>query len=352
MSAPPTAAQPWPFEIPDRSASERPIDVLCLGHALVDKLAFASIGEIEAASLVLGGMTLVDGARASEIGETVSDWRRVAGGSAANTAAGVASLGGHPAFACAVGDDEAGKWYAEDLDAGGVRCVSSTVSSGAPTGVCHVFVTPDGDRSMATSLGAAGELAVGTIERAGIERAQVIYLEGYLLDAPAAQPALTLALELARQAGVLVALTLSDPFVVDRHHDRISELVFGGSVGLLLGNEEEALSLTGAGSFAEALDKLRDASRACVITRGALGAVAVLPGGDVAVSASPVASVEDTTGAGDLFAAGFLFALTQGASPEQALSVASFAAGEVIGHLGARPAVRLSDAAPAGLLDF
>jgi sugar/nucleoside kinase (ribokinase family) len=325
---------------------------VCLGNALVDMLAFTSQDAILNAGLTVGGMTLIDGARASELDSAADSWRFVAGGSAANTAAGVGSLGGRCAFVGSVGDDEAGKFYAEDLTSIGVETFVSSASS-FPTGVCHVFVTSDGQRSMATSLGAANDLVPATVDEARIERAQMIYMEGYLLDAPSAEAALKRAVELAAASGVAVSLSLSDPFVVDRHHEHISELVFGGTVQLLLGNEQEAMGLTGASTLADAVARLRRAGLATVITRGAAGAVAVLVDGDVVdVPAEVVAAVDDTTGAGDLFAAGCLFAVTHGASPEQALRVGGYAAAEVIGHLGARPAVSLAATAPAGLLDF
>lgn len=323
--------------------------MLCLGHALVDRLAQATLDDVVSARLELGAMTLVDGERAAEIERAFSGWHEVAGGSAANTAAGIASLGGSPGFAGAVGDDKAGSWYASDLQQLGVAASVTTVSSGLPTGVCHVLVATRGERSMATSLGAASELAAETVEQAGVDRARVVYVEGYLLDAPAAAAALDRAMELAEGASTLVALSLSDPFVVSRHRDRILEMVFGGAVDVLLGNADEALGLTGADSVAGAAAALRRDGSVAVVTLGASGAFVVTPDGEAAVRADEVAHVVDTTGAGDLFAAGFLYGLTHGAGPEGALRIGSFAAAEVIGHLGARPAIRLQDAIPEGL---
>jgi len=338
----------WPFAA--QNWNDRAVDVLCLGHALVDRLAYATLDEVVIARMEPGAMTLVDGDRAAEIERAFSAWREIAGGSAANTAVGVASLGGSPGFAGAVGDDRAGSWYASDLERLGVRAVVATVSSGQPTGVCHVLVAPGGERSMATSLGAAAELAVETVEHAGVDRARVLYVEGYLLDAPAATAALNRALELAHRSSVLVALTLSDPFVVDRHRTRIADLVFEGAVDVLLGNADEALGLTGAGSLAGAVAALRREGSVAVVTLGASGSLLVTPSGEATSGADEVAQVEDTTGAGDLFAAGFLYGLTHGASPEAALRLGSFAAAEIIGHLGARPAIRLADAMPEGLV--
>lgn len=336
----------WPFDlVPGR----RPHDVLCVGHALVDRLAYVSPEVVDEARLEHGVMVLVDGERAAEIERSVDGWLQVAGGSAANTAAGVASLGGRPAFAGAVGHDSDGGWYSGDLGRVGVDCTVHMVAGGQPTGVCHVLVTPAGERSMATYLGASCHVEPATVEAAGVERADVLYVEGYLLDAEAVS-AVERGVELARESSTLIALSLSDPYVVSRHRDRIAELVFGGTVGLLFGNEEEVRGLTATASLAEAADRLQEPGRVAVITRGPLGSVAVLPDRVVEVPAVEVESVVDTTGAGDLFAAGVLFALTSGRDPETALQVGSFAAAEVIGHIGARPAVLLRQAAPAALV--
>jgi sugar/nucleoside kinase (ribokinase family) len=333
----------WPYG--DRTLFDRPVDVLCLGNAIVDRLAQASTEQVRAADVEPGGMTLVDAKRAAEIGRAFVGWREMAGGSAANTAAGVASLGGAPAFAGAVGDDALGALFASDLEKAGVACMVATVASGGPTGVCHVLVSDTGGRSMATSLGAAGELALSTVERAGIGNAQVVYFEGYLLDPPLGALAVDRALELAKATSTLVALSLSDPFVVDRHRRRIRELAFGGAVDLLFGNEEEAIKLTEAGSRAEAVSVLAKAGVVAIVTLGAEGAMAITPHGEVRVQADPVERVEDTTGAGDLFAAGCMFGLTHGYDVQASLRLAAFAAGEVISHLGARPEVSLREAA-------
>jgi sugar/nucleoside kinase (ribokinase family) len=338
----PVMDRSWPYG--DR-VGPRPVDVLCLGHALVDRLAYASIEEVSAADVEPAGMTLVDPARAGAIGLAFAGWRQVAGGCAANTAAGIASFGGSPAFAGAVGDDEPGAWYATDLERAGVSCTVATVASGGPTGLCHVLVSPGGERSMATSLGAAGEIALETLESAGVASAQVVYVEGYLLDPPLGAAALGRAFELTKQTSTLVSLTLSDPSLVDRHRDRLRQLVFEGHVDLLFGNEEEAMRLTGATSRAEALARLRRPGTVAVVTLGAEGAIAVTPDGELAVEADRVERVEDTTGAGDLFAAGCLFGLTHGYGVEEALRLGALAAAEVISHLGARPAIALRSAA-------
>jgi adenosine kinase len=333
----------WPFGAKD--LPDRPIDVLCVGHALVDRLAYASLDDVRAAGVDAGGMTLVDAVRAGEIGRAFSPWDEVAGGSAANTAAGIASLGGSPAFAGAVGDDGPGAWYASDLARAGVHCAVDIVQSGIPTGLSHVLISDGGERSMATSLGAASHVSLSSIERVGLDRAEVVYVEGYLLDSAPAAAAVTRTLELAKDASTLVSLSLSDPFVVDRHAARVRELVFGGTVDVLFGNEEEARMLTGATTRAEAVARLRRPGAVAVITLGAAGAMAITPGDEIVIEADEVERVQDTTGAGDLFAAGCLYGLTHGLGPEAALGLGSLAAAEVISHLGARPAISLRAAA-------
>lgn len=196
----------WPFDV--SLVTGRPIDVMCVGHALVDRLAHVSLDGVRAARLEPGGMTLVDGQRSSEIERAFSSWRQVAGGSAANTAAGIASLGGSPAFVGAVGDDPDGRWYFADLERAGVACSVASVASGAPTGVCHVLVTDQGERSMATSLGAAGELPLESVELAGVERAKAVYFEGYLLDPPLGAAAVARSLEMARCLDARLALAV------------------------------------------------------------------------------------------------------------------------------------------------
>ncbi|MGH9304567.1 MAG: adenosine kinase [Acidimicrobiales bacterium] len=331
----------WPFSDPaactarEQGGGEH-LDVVCIGHALVDRLAHVPAEEVAATNIEPGAMMLVDAERAGEIDRVVPVWEQAAGGSAANTAAGVALLGGRPAFAGGVGDDELGRWYASDLEAIGVAASVAKGACDEPTGTCHVLVTPGGRRSMATHLGAASVVPEAVVDSVGIERALVLYVEGYLLDAAAAA-ALERALEVARASGTVVSLSLSDPFVVSRHRERISELVLGGSISLLFGNEEEICGLMGASSVTEAAARLARADAVTVITKGPSGSLAVVPSGDVFVEAEDVYPVVDTTGAGDLFAAGFLYGLTHGYGPKDALSIGSRAAGEVIARLGARP---------------
>lgn len=318
----------------------RPTDVVCLGHALVDRLAEGTSEEVESVGLEPGIMTLVDAARAGEIEALRRDWEVVAGGSAADTAAGVASLGGNVTFVGSVGADDVGEQYRADLEASGVNCVLHRVSDETPTGVCHVLVGPRGQRTMATFLGAASALSVAAVEEARVEQASIVYIEGYLLDARAAA-ALERGIAVAHRSGTVVALTLSDPFVVERHRRRICALIESGAVDLLFGNEDEAMSVSSSTSLEGAVDYLSRPGMLSVITRGARGSLACFEGGVVTVEAEEVENVVDTTGAGDLYAAGVLFGLTSRGDLEAALRIGSLAAAEIITHLGARPRTRL-----------
>lgn len=322
----------------------RAIDVLCIGNALVDRLAEGDEAVVRAAGLEVGAMTLVDPDQAAVIESARDHWREVAGGSAANTAAGIASLGRRPAFVGTVGDDQAGRRYVADLEAIGVQAYVH-IADHLPTGLCHVLVSPSGERSMATSLGAAGALGERAVAEAGIGSASIIYLEGYLLDAPAAGPALERAIELARSSETLVALSLSDPFVVERHHDKIDELLSAGLVDLLFGNEEEVCSLTGHDSLEQAVDSLWEKDRLAFVTKGAAGSMALAGEVRVQQPAHGVEAVVDTTGAGDLFAAGVLGGLCAGQDVAQSLRLGSLAAAEIISHLGARPEASLAELA-------
>jgi sugar/nucleoside kinase (ribokinase family) len=329
----------------------QPAEVVCIGHAIVDRLAHVDEDTIEAAGVEPGAMTLVDGARIAAIAELVTDWHQAAGGSAANTAAGVASLGGRPAFVGSVGRDSLGAGYERDLEAMGVRCTLSRGAVDVATGQCLVLVTADSRRTMATSLGAGVAIDVGTVERAGVGAASVLYLEGYLLDSPGTYAARERAVELAKSAGVLVALSLSDPFLVERYGEVLNRLV-DRDVDLLFANEEEALVLTGAQDLDETLAALARPGLVAAVTLGAKGAVLVSGSERYRVEAYPVARVDDTTGAGDLFAAGVLYGIVRGAALETAGRLGALAAAEVISHLGAQPLVPLASlAAAAGLVE-
>lgn len=334
-----------PFFLP---RGPRGTEVVCLGHALVDRLVHVEPAAVASAGLEAGAMTLVDAARAREIASSQPRWEEEAGGSAANTASGIASLGGSAALACSIGADEAGRRYVADLESKGVRC-EPALAEALPTGVCHVLITPDGLRSMATCLGAAAHLDEGVVEAAGIPDSLVLYVEGYLLDAPGAAAAVKRALEVARAAGTTVALSLSDPFVVERHRQELRAMIEGGTVGVLFSNESEALALASSRDLDQAMAYLSRKGLLAVVTRGPHGSVATAgpSGGLVEQAAVPVERVVDTTGAGDLFAAGALFGIVRHLGLAEALRLGSLAAAEVISHVGARPEVSL--AALAGL---
>jgi len=306
---------------------------------------------IEASGVEPGAMTLVDADQIAGIASLVGNWLQVAGGSAANTAAGLASLGGHPTFVGSVGRDELGAGYDLDLGALGVQCVLSKSTSDLGTGQCLVLVTSDSRRTMATNLGAGVVIDVEEIERAGVSSAAAVYIEGYLLDSPGTFAAFERAIEIAKSAGVLVALSLSDPFLVERHGDLVTELV-DSDVDLLFANEEEARSLTGADDLSGALDALTRPSLIAAVTLGAKGAVLLGGGRRIWVEAQALEAVDDTTGAGDLFAAGVLHGIIRGAPLETAGRLGALAAAEVISHLGAQPKVSLrSLAEEAGLVE-
>lgn len=327
------------------------IDVVCVGHAIVDRVAHVDGRTLEAAGVEPGAMTLVDGERIARITELVGDWVQVAGGSAANTAVGLASLGAHPAFVGSVGPDQLGFEYERDLGSVGVRCVLSHSADDLCTGQCLVMVSFDSGRTMATSLGAALVIDPEAVAQAFAGTTAGLYLEGYLLDSPGTYGAVERAVELAKAGGGFVALSLSDPFLVERHGEFLHEMI-EGEVDLLFANEEEARRYTGARDLSGALDALERPGLVAAVTLGARGAVLLSGGERAVVTAPPVGRVDDTTGAGDLFAAGVLYGIVRGAPLAVSGRLGALAAGEVISHLGAQPHVSLySLAVQAGLTE-
>jgi sugar/nucleoside kinase (ribokinase family) len=326
-------------------------DAVCVGNAIVDWVSFVEPGTAERLGLRGGSMNLVDRAQADLIAEALPDGRQVSGGSAANTAAGIASLGGAPVFVGAVDDDPLGSGYAADLEAIGVSCalqVGGEESFG--TARCAVLVGPDAGRTMATYLGAAVTLGPQVLVDAGIERAGAVYLEGYLFDAPLAASALAEARSIAKRAGTPLAISLSDPFVVERHHDELSRLI-NEVVDVLFCNEAEICALTGATDATAGAEAVRRDGLVAFVTQGKHGVLVVSSSEWMEVPAMDVPDVVDTTGAGDLFAAGALFGLVKGTTLERAAQLGSLAAGEVISHAGARPEISLRSLADeAGLL--
>jgi sugar/nucleoside kinase (ribokinase family) len=326
-------------------------DVLTLGHAIVDVLSHCDDGLIAQVGLVKGSMSLIDGEQATRIYGAMGPGIEVSGGSAANTAAGVASLGGRAAFVGKVRDDELGQIFTHDLRAAGVAFDTGAApgGTGPDTARCLVLVTPDAQRTMGTHLGVAGELSAADVDPEVVAASAIVYLEGYLVGLPSAEAALAATAKYAHEAGRKVALTLSDPYWVEAQRDAFAALL--ADVDILLANEDEACALTGTTDAEDALPALAGTCSVVAITRSERGAL-VTDGTDVvAVPAHPVEAVVDTTGAGDLFASGFLLGLARGLPLGDCGRLGALAAAEVISHLGARPQVSLADLArTAGIL--
>jgi sugar/nucleoside kinase (ribokinase family) len=315
-------------------------DLVGIGNAIVDVLAHTDDGFLERHGMTKGTMTLIDAERAEALYQAIASGVECSGGSAANTMAGLASLGGDGAYIGKVKDDLLGRVFQRDIRAVGVAYDTPLAVSGPATARCLILVTPDAQRTMNTYLGASAMLAPDDIDPAVIEGAKITFLEGYLWDPEPAKQAFLRSAEIAHRAGRKVALSLSDPFCVDRHREEFRELVHR-HVDILLCNEAEIISLYETSGFDEALDRLRGRCQIAAITRGAEGAV-ILSGEDVIrVAAEPVSEVVDTTGAGDLFASGFLFGLTRDEDLATCGRLGGIAAGEIISHFGARPEVSL-----------
>jgi sugar/nucleoside kinase (ribokinase family) len=322
------------------------LDVVGIGNAIVDVLSQAEPEFLTAQNLPPGSMNLIDDGRAATLYDLMGPGVEMSGGSAGNTMAGIASFGGAGAFIGKVHDDALGQVFTHDLRAAGVEFTTAPLSEGPATARCLVFVTPDAQRTMATYLGACVELAPDDIDTSTIARAKVTYLEGYLWDPPSAKDAFRKAIAIAHDAGRKVALSLSDPFCVDRYRDEFLELL-EGDIDILFANESEIISLYEVKYFDDALQKVRGHCEIAALTRGERGSM-VMRGDEVhVVDATPVADIVDSTGAGDLFAAGFLFGLTHGYELRMCGELGCIAAAEIIGHFGARPEHRLADLVPA-----
>jgi sugar/nucleoside kinase (ribokinase family) len=318
------------------------LDVVGIGNALVDVLSQESFEFVTEHGVVPGSMTLVDTPTAERLYAAMGPGTEVSGGSAANTMVGVASFGGRAAFVGRVADDLLGKVFAHDIRAAGVEYATGSASGGEPSGRCLIVVTPDAQRTMHTFLGASAELGPDDLDHDLLARAQVLYLEGYLWDSPAAQEAYRRAARTVHDAGGRVAFTLSDSFCVDRHRDTFLELI-EREVDVLFANESEITSLYQVDGFDTALQQVNHHCEIAALTRSAKGAVIVARDEVHVIDPQPVAHVEDTTGAGDLFAAGFLFGLTHGYDLGTAGRLGALAAAEVISHLGARPETSLAE---------
>src|SRR5450432_3449499 len=330
--------------------AEAKYDVLGIGNAIFDVLVQTDEGFLAAHGMTKGGMALIDETRALSIYRDMGPATEMSGGSAANTIVGIASLGARAAYVGKVKDDQIGRMYAHDIRAAGVAFETKAAADGPATGCSYTLVTGDGERTMNTYLGAAQDLAPADIDAAEIAAAKITYLEGYLWDPKSAKEAFVKASKIAHDAGREVALTLSDSFCVDRYRDEFLDLMKQRTVDLVFANEAELRSLYQTSDFDAALKQLRDDAKLGIVTRSEKGCVVASRDGVIAVPAFPVEQIVDTTGAGDLFAAGFLFGLVRGAGYENAGQLGALAAAEVIQHIGARPLASLKDLAKkAGL---
>ncbi len=322
-------------------------DVLGIGNAIVDVLARAEDDFLVKQGMAKGGMMLIDQPRAEAIYDAMGPSVEVSGGSAANTIVGVASLGGQGAFVGKVKDDELGRIFVHDIRAAGVAFDTPPASTGPATARCYVLVTPDGERTMNTFLGAAQDLHPRDIDVDAVAAARITYLEGYLWDPPHAKEAFLKAATIAHGAGRQVALTLSDAFCVDRYRAEFLDLIRNGTVDIVFANERELHSLYQTADFDTAVNAIRTEAKLAVITRSEKGSLVITREQNDAVRAEPVKQVVDATGAGDLFAAGFLVGLARGADHRNCARLGAIAAAEVIQHMGARPETSLKALAEA-----
>ncbi len=322
--------------------SEARHDVVAIGNAIVDIIGQCDDAFLAKHDCPKGNMALVDEAGIEKLYSDMGPGIEVSGGSAANTMAGIASLGGKAGFIGKVAQDQFGKIFAHDLNAIGVTYNTPPAAAGsAPTARSLVLVTPDGERTMNTFLGVSPELDNGAVDAALIESAGIVYLEGYLFDREEAKTAFRNAAQIAAKANTRVALTLSDGFCVGRHRAAFLQLIRDG-VDVLFANEEEVLALYETTSFDDALSRVKADTKLAAITLGAKGSVILHDGGVTQIPVSSVDQVVDTTGAGDLYAAGILYGLAKGADMATCGKLGSIVAAEVISHIGARPQTQLA----------
>ena len=311
-------------------------DVLAIGNAIVDVMAPADDALLAREGLTKGGMMLIDAERATSLYEAMGPAQEISGGSAANTLAGLAGMGCKCAFIGQVAQDQLGEVFAHDVRALGIDYATPVRAGETPTARCLILVTPDGQRTMNTFLGASQFLPASALDPKMIQDAAVLYLEGYLWDPQEPRAAMRAAIDAARSAGRKVAFTLSDAFVIDRHRGDFLDLLDKGQIDILFANEAEICSLAQIDDFEGAVAAIAAKLPTLVVTRSADGAIAVHEGQRFAVAAEPIDKVVDTTGAGDLFAAGFLAGQAQGKDVETSLRMGAIAAAEIISHFGAR----------------
>jgi len=313
------------------------LDVLCIGNAIVDVIADTTDNFLDSEGLVKGTMRLIEADEAERLYSHMGPAHQVSGGSAGNTAAGVAALGGRAGFIGQVAPDQLGQFYRHDLTAAGVEFITPAADVGAPTARSMILVTPDGHRTMNTFLGAAQHLPSSALDEEQIRNSAIIYLEGYLWDPETPRYAMVRAIEVAREAGRKVAFTLSDIFCVDRHRDGFNQLLDGRRIDILFANQAEIEALAGVAHLETAVAAIAPKVDTLVVTRSEEGALALRGSDRADVPAEPIAKLVDTTGAGDLFASGFLVGEARGLGLERSLRLGAICAAEVIQHYGARP---------------
>lgn len=319
-------------------------DVLTIGNAIVDIIASTDDDFLVSENITKGAMNLIDADRAEHLYSVMGPAIEASGGSAANTAAGVAGFGGKSAYFGKVTDDQLGKIFTHDIRAIGVDYNTVPLREAPPTARSMIFVTPDGERSMNTYLGACVELGPEDIDEETVSQAAITYFEGYLWDPPRAKDAIRLAADIAHRANRSFAMTLSDPFCVDRYRDEFLDLMRSGTVDIVFANEVELKSLYETSSFESGLEAIRKDCRIGIITRSEKGSVTVTRDETHVVNAHPIEKLVDTTGAGDLYAAGFLYGLTNGRELPDCARLGGLAAAMVIQQIGPRPVKSLKAA--------
>jgi sugar/nucleoside kinase (ribokinase family) len=330
--------------------SETRYEVLTIGNAIVDVLAQADEAFLVREGMAKGTMRLIDTDEAERLYNEMGPGQLVSGGCAGNTAAGLASFGARTAFIGKVASDELGRFFRHDMRSAGIAFPTRDLTNGTPTARSLILITPDSERTMNTFLGASQELTPEDVDRATVEGAAITYLEGYLWDPPKAKEAFRVASEIAHGAGRQVAITLSDVFCVDRYRREFLALMRDGAVDIVFANQHEALALYETSDMATALGCLAKDARLAIVTMSEKGSMVMEGGERIEVPAAPVDDIVDLTGAGDQYAAGFLYGLARGAPLARCAALGSLAAAEVIGHVGARPQRSLADlAAESGL---
>ncbi|MFO1032785.1 MAG: adenosine kinase [Hyphomicrobiales bacterium] len=321
-------------------------DVLTIGNAIVDVLSRVDDGFLTREKLVKGSMNLIDEARAEQLYAVMGPAEEVSGGSAGNTAAGVASFGGKAAYFGKVRNDQLGDIYRHDMKAQGVHFTTPAATDGPATARSFILVTPDSERTMNTYLGACVNLGVKDIDEQVVKASRVTYMEGYLYDRPEAKEAFRRAADISRSANRLTSVTLSDSFCVERHREDFLHLI-RSRIDIVFANETEIKSLYQTQNFNGAMEAIRRNCAIAVLTRSEKGSVIVRGPETIEVPVHPVAKVVDVTGAGDLYAAGFLYGFTREMPLKRCAALASLAAAEIISHVGARPAINLAQHAKA-----